>query len=275
MEEPKKDHYFVDSSSLFGSTNLDDSSIRTELQLDQNKDVRPSQTHRSIRLLAFILICIVVPVALYFALRREHSYTYTAMHLSGLVPVTIIIHRTIFERNMDILGVLILAEFVASMVVLLLPGDALEVMSRKAWLAIGNAIVLLLTMIPSQYMRPLLYFAFRDIMRIVKLIFPSDGRYPVDRIAWAWNNLRSYRNCIRSLTIMWMLIFLVTGAVRLGLIYKSTLPQDSLLHTLMLISDVPLGIGIFLTVLIGGIGMRVLVSKRLSEHNIVRNTSDV
>jgi hypothetical protein len=146
-------------------------------------------------------------------------------------------------------------------------------MARKAWLAIGNAIVLLLTMIPSQYMRPLLYFAFRDIMRIVKLIFPSDGQYPADRIAWAWNNLRSYRITIRSLTIMWMLIFLVTGAVRLGLIYKSTLPQESLLHALMLISDIPLGIGILLTVLIGGIGMRVLVSKRLSEHNIVRNTS--
>jgi hypothetical protein len=252
-------------------------------------------------------------VALYFALRRDHSNVYSALHLSGLVPVMIIIHRTIFEHNMDILGVLILAEFVASMVVLLLPGkseqqekvdprqlvamvgpisshlsdhscscwyfsflgDALEVMARKAWLAIANAIVLLLTMIPSDYMRPLLYFAFRDIMRIVKLIFPSDGRYPADRIAWAWNNLRSYRNTVRSLTIMWMLIFLVTGAVRLGLIRKSTLPQETLLHVLMLISDVPLGIGILLTVLIGGIGMRLLVSKRLSEHSIVRNTTGV
>lgn len=312
MEESKKDPYLVDSSSLFGSTNLDDSSIRTELQLDQNKDVRLSRSHRSIRLLAFILLCIVVPVALYFALRRDHSNVYSALHLSGLVPVMIIIHRTVFEHNMDILGVLVSAEFVASMVVLLLPGksekqkkkekpirtashygrlissplitkivvciflgDALEVMARKAWLAIANAIVLLLTMIPSEHMRPLLYFAFRDIMRIVKLIFTSDGRYPADRIAWAWNNLCSYRTTVRSLTIMWMLIFLVTGTVRLGLIQKSTLPQETLLHVLMLISDIPLGIGILLTVLIGGIGMRLLVSKRLAEHNIVRNTSDV
>lgn len=132
MEESKKDQYLVDSSSLFGSTNLDDSSIRTELQLDQNKDVRPSRSHRSIRLLAFILLCIVVPVALYFALRRDHGNVYSALHLSGLVPVMIIIHRTIFEHNMDILGVLILAEFVASMVVLLLPGKSEQQAIKKS-----------------------------------------------------------------------------------------------------------------------------------------------
>jgi hypothetical protein len=153
-------------------------------------------------------------------------------------------------------------------------GDEMEIMTRKAWLAIGNAIVFLLSMIPSRHLRPLLYYAFRDVMRVIRHFVPSDGSSPADRIAWAWSNLECYRNTIRSLTIMWMLIYLVTGSVRLGLIYKSNLPQAELLNIVTLLSELPLGVALLVTILVGGVGMRLLVSKRLSEHNIVRNTSD-
>lgn len=155
-------------------------------------------------------------------------------------------------------------------------GDQMDVLARQAWLAIGNAIVFLLSMVPSHHLRPLLFYAFRDIMRVVRIIAPYKGEYPADRITWAWNNMSCYRNTVRSLNIMWMLIFLVTGSVRLAIIYKSSMTPENTIHIVKLLSDIPLGVALTITILIGGFGMRYVVSKCLSgQHNIVNQTSRV
>jgi hypothetical protein len=122
MEEPKKEQYVIaDSSSFFGSTDQDLSSIRSELQLNHGSNDRNGQTHQLIRLAAAIFLCIIIPIALYFPLKNNMN-VYVALHLSGLVPLMNILHRLMFDRSMDPLGGFVVAEFAASMVVLLLPG---------------------------------------------------------------------------------------------------------------------------------------------------------
>jgi hypothetical protein len=144
-------------------------------------------------------------------------------------------------------------------------GTEMDVVTRKAWLAVGNAVVFLASMIPLQHIRPLLFYVFRDVARITTMIRRPKRAYPVDRITWAWENIMVYRSTLRSLNAMWILIFIVTGAVRLALIYKHSPSADpeQLLHVIKLLSELPLGIAIIITVLIGGLGMTLLVNKYL------------
>lgn len=144
----------------------------------------------------------------------------------------------------------------------------MDVLARQAWLSIGNAAAFVLSMVPSKHVRPFLFYAFRDIMRVARLIVPHEGGYPYDRITWAWNNLPIYRITVRSLNIMWILIFVVTGGVRLGLIHKPTLPPEKLVHIVKLLNELPLGAALLVTIAIGGVGMRCIVSKHLRRISI-------
>lgn len=156
-------------------------------------------------------------------------------------------------------------------------GTELDIATRKAWLAIGNAVVFLASMIPFQHLRPLLFYIFQDVSRVIASIRSQKRIYPTDRPAWAWENITMYRSTVRSLNAMWILIFIITGAVRLALIYKHSPSADPehLLYVVKLLSELPLGIAVVITVLIGGIGMTLLVNKHLMIPGFGIKTTEI
>ncbi|KAG2181405.1 hypothetical protein INT43_008988 [Umbelopsis isabellina] len=253
----------IETVTLSEST-IPDASSNSDLELTRFKSNSSTSNRNIIRTLAAIFMCLVIPITLYFPFRNDFR-VYVALQISGIIPVMSVFHRLLFDRIMDPLGVFVVGEFVASMVVLLLPGTELDIATRKAWLAIGNAVVFLASMIPFQHLRPLLFYVFQDVSRVIASIRSQKRVYPTDRIVWAWENIKIYRSTVRSLNAMWILIFIITGAVRLALIYKHNPSADPehLLHVAKLLSELPLGIAVVITVLIGGIGMTLLVNKHL------------
>ncbi|KAJ2964021.1 hypothetical protein NQZ79_g894 [Umbelopsis isabellina] len=251
-------------SVILSESTIPDASSNSDLELTRFKSSGSTANRNVIRILAAILMCLVIPIALYFPFKNDFK-VYIALQISGIIPLMSVLHRLLFDRIMDPLGAFVVGEFIASMVVLLLPGTELDIATRKAWLAIGNAVVFLASMIPFQHLRPLLFYVFQDVSRVIATIRSQKRVYPTDRIVWAWENIRVYRTTLRSLNVMWILIFIITGAVRLALIYKHNPSADPehLLHVVKLLSELPLGIAVVFTFLIGGIGMTLLVNKYL------------
>lgn len=154
---------------------------------------------------------VVLPLALFHALRAAGVGQWLSLLLSGAAPLLLLAHRLLTQRRADLLMVFTLSILLCGTVIGLLTGDPRLLLARESYLTGLVGLWILATVWTS---RPLIYRATLTLM-------PED-----DAASWrhSWQHDAAFRRVIRLMTLAWGVAFLIDAAARVVMAY--TLPVD-------------------------------------------------
>jgi hypothetical protein len=161
--------------------------------------------------LTTLLVDVLLPVALYYALRAGGVDQVAALLACGAPPavrVAVVLVRT---RRVDTIGALVLAGVALGIATSLMGGDARTLLVRNALLGFAFA---LWTLVSLRARRPLVYGVATSL---------APAREDVLERAWAGDP--SFRRVWRRITVLWGCGLLVQAAASVTM--AATLPVDA------------------------------------------------
>ncbi len=158
-----------------------------------------------------LVLDVVLPLVLYYALRAIGASSWTALVAGAAVPLVRVAVAAATRRRVESAGVFTLTLLAAGTAVGLLTAEPRLLMARESWLTAVVGVWILATL---RARRPLLFTATTGFM-------PAEAA-----AAWhrAWDNSPEFRRTLRGMTWAFGLAFLADAAARIAMAY--TLPLD-------------------------------------------------
>ncbi len=166
------------------------------------------------------------PTALYYLLHANGVSDGTAL-VVGAVPVLIGAgYQLLRHRRPDMLGVVVLATMLLSLLTTVISDNPRELLVRTAWLSLPAGLWTLASLRSAQ---PLCY-------RITLLVLP--GKAAVMRRLYATEPL--FRRAFRNITVMWGVVLLADCGLRIAMSYSLPVPTVPALDTTLTVVTVVL-----------------------------------
>jgi hypothetical protein len=137
-----------------------------------------------------------------------------ALCLSGLPALIGTILNLIRQRSLDVLGAFTLGTLIASVGLTFLTGDARLFLIRESFLTVLFGLICLISLL---FPKPIWYYIIR---------YFTVGKNHEQMIAYnaAWK-FRSFQAYIRTVTILWGVVYTVEFLIRLVLVYTLSIAQ--------------------------------------------------
>lgn len=175
----------------------------------------PSLRSLLIGLWPSILLNVVCVIAVYQLLKHLTSASdLIALALSALPALLATIATLIRQRSLDVLGAFTLVTIVLSMGLSFLAGDARLLLLRESLLTVLFGILCLISL---RFKRPIWFYIIR---------YFTVGNNQEQRMAYdsAWK-FASFRGYIRTVTILWGVVYLVEFLLRLLMVYTLSIEE--------------------------------------------------
>ncbi|GAA2463681.1 VC0807 family protein [Winogradskya humida] len=162
-----------------------------------------------LRALLPTLLDVIVPVILYFILKKLGSSDFWALTLAGVGTGVYALVNTIRRRKLDFIGILVLLEIVLSVGLLFITDDPRLVAIKPAFYTTLTGLYFLFTCVVG---KPIIYTAVTPIA--------TDGD-PVRTKAYAqaWNESRPFRVRERLMTAVFGAGLLIEAVLRIVIVY--------------------------------------------------------
>lgn len=165
---------------------------------------------------------VVLPLALYYALRATGASPWAALLVGAVIPLLRVAVAAVTRRRLETPGVFTLSLLAMGSVVGLLTADPRLLMARESWLTAVVGLWILATMRAA---RPLVYTATITFM-------PDEAATAWQR---AWQTSPSFRRAMRGMTLAFGIAFLTDAAARVAMAYTLPLDLVPLLSVLLLV----------------------------------------
>lgn len=146
--------------------------------------------HRWRALCTPLIVDILLPLVLYYALRTQNVAQWQALLLSSAVPVAHTVGRAVARRRMDFFGLLVAALLAASAALSLISGSPRVLLLKDAGIPAVLGAWILSSLCAS---RP---FPFQFGRRL-------RGPAAEEEAERAWRDLPEFRTALRVLTVLW------------------------------------------------------------------------
>ncbi|KAI8142281.1 hypothetical protein BJV82DRAFT_616185 [Fennellomyces sp. T-0311] len=181
---------------------------------------RKSIVHAFVDLTLHMMFELVLPIALYYALRTFAS-PIVSLVVAGIPPALVVVIKGVRDHKVDMMGLLMLLGFVASVLLALIESDPKLYLLRESAMTSAMGVMLLVTLFPLRWrhsiLRPFMFYVARQIAISSTVMLPADTvRLHWD---WFWTNWLSFRAFFRGLTGLWAIGLLSEFFVRVILLY--------------------------------------------------------
>jgi intracellular septation protein A len=156
------------------------------------------------------LMDILIPLGVYFALRRAGAGNVLALTAGAFVPALRVLLSVVRERRIERLAAFVLAAFALSIALAFVTGNARFVLAKESIVTIVIGVYFLGSLFVGH---PFLYYIMRKFVA---------GSEEEARAKWerAWGNSKEFRHTLRVLTLAWGVGFVAEALVRLVLVYE-------------------------------------------------------
>lgn len=189
--------------------------------MTSQSDVRGTHRGRAASIVTLLLET-VAPLALFYGLRAAGASQWSALLVSGAVPLVLLVYRILTERRVEFRILFTLSILVCGTVVGLLTGDPRLLVARESYLTGLVGLWMIGTLLAA---RPFILTA------TLPLLPDATARSWQD----SWRNDTTFRRAMRFMTLGWGCAFLVDAAARLVMAYTIPLDLVPLLSTLLLV----------------------------------------
>ncbi|KAJ8652013.1 hypothetical protein O0I10_012357 [Lichtheimia ornata] len=181
---------------------------------------RRSIVHAFLNMTMHMMLELVFPIALYYALRTILSPLWSLV-LAGVPTAIMVVIKGFREHKVDMMGLLMLLGFAVSVLLAMVESDPKLYLLRESAMTSAMGLMLFATLIPFRWkkhvLRPFMFYVARQIaVTSTMMLDPPTIRLHWD---WFWRNWRSFRAFFRALTLLWALGLLSEFALRVLLIY--------------------------------------------------------
>ena len=204
--------------------------------------------HHIPRFCLTILVDIILPLVIYFALQKRLKPVY-ALLISGAPPLIMVLIKGIVVRTFDALGFLVFIAFLISALVALITRNPIVLLLEKSMITAILSLVFGITLIPCHcchyrcQIRPLAYYFYQDLVPTKRMevglpssIFANEqmsiDEQPTDTSTsnlsakqevaqvyeWIYRHCSSFRSACYTITSIWSMGFLLEFLARLILI---------------------------------------------------------
>jgi intracellular septation protein A len=157
------------------------------------------------------LMDVLVPLGVYFALRRAGAGNVLALTAGAFVPALRVLISVVSERRVERSAALVLVMFVLSIALAFVTGNARFVLARDSVFTMLVGVYLLGSLLVG---RPFIYYTMR------RFVVAGSEEEAKKRWERAWRNSKEFRHTLRVLTLAWGVGFVAEALVRLVLIYE-------------------------------------------------------
>jgi hypothetical protein len=156
------------------------------------------------------LVDVLVPVGIYFALRRAGVSNVLALTAGAFVPALRVLISIVRERRVAGLAAFVLAVFALSIALAFVTGNARVLLAKESVFTMLAGVYCLGSLFVG---RPFSYFTVRRFVV---------GDEEEAKAEWerAWENSEEFRHTLRVLTLAWGIGFVGETLVRLVLVYE-------------------------------------------------------
>jgi intracellular septation protein A len=177
-------------------------------------DQTPPPTARPFRfamLIPTLLVDVVAPIAIFKLLESFGVSPIWALAGAALAPALNNLRVWIMSRRIEPLGIMVVAFGVIGMVASLVSGNLFYSLIKDSFLTGAFGLVFLVSLF---FGRPLMFYLIRQFVA-----GEDETRNQIWKDLWRY---AAFRSVMRQLTIMWALIYIVEGLVRVGLAMSLT-----------------------------------------------------
>ncbi len=170
-----------------------------------------------------ILLNGVCVIAVYQLVKHFTSASdVTALALSALPALLGTIITLIRQRSIDVLGAFTLITIVASIGLTFLTGDARLFLIRESLLTVLFGVICLISLL---FPKPIWFYIIRYFT-----VGNNQGQMLAYEAAWKF---RSFRGYIRTVTILWGILYTIEFLIRLSMVYTLTISQVLLFSSIL------------------------------------------
>jgi intracellular septation protein A len=157
---------------------------------------------------------VILPIALYYALRAAGTSVYLALLVGAVVPAAVSVATLVRSRTVDQVGAFMLTTLLLGVAVSLIAGSPRFLLAKEAWV---TAAVGAWFLISAGRRRPLAFVFARAML---------EGRSRFSPEPWdaLWDRSTSFRRTFRISSLIWGVGMLVDAAARIVMAYA--LPID-------------------------------------------------
>lgn len=215
---------------------------------------QPPSLRMTIRgLLPSILVNVVLVYLIYTFVKSHTTASDLAALLVSSIPALLGEVVTISrQRQVDVLGIFVLAAFAVTAIVSAIGGDPKLVLIRESFVTLALGVACLVSLLlPRLAPRPLMFYVIR---------YFASGNDPAKAVPFnaRWQH-PSFRRYMRHVTLIWGLVFVVEFLIRLYLVYNLSIQQYLAVGPL-----------VFYAVLFGVIAVTLAYGRRLASQQSVR-----
>jgi hypothetical protein len=225
------------------------------LPMEQPQQKTPTSTHifawhtfkhHLPRFVATIVVDIVLPLVIYFALQKYVNPVY-ALLAAGAPPLVMVIYKAVLHRSFDIIAFLVFFAFIIAGVVAVITKNPIVLLLEKSLVTAVLSLIFGITLIPFQCchancnLRPLVYYFYEDLLPTTReeiglpdslfndrqqtkhedkgLLTKLTGKQEVDQVYnWIYTHCPSFRTSCYVMTAICSIGFLLEFLARLSLI---------------------------------------------------------
>ncbi|KAI9272802.1 hypothetical protein BDA99DRAFT_499227 [Phascolomyces articulosus] len=205
---------------------------------------RRSIIHAFLDMTMHMMFELVLPIVLYYALRTQFS-PIISLVVAGIPPALVVVVKGVRDHKVDMMGLLMLLGFVASVLLALVESDPKLYLLRESAMTSAMGIMLVVTLFPLRWrhriLRPFMFYVARQIAVSGTVMLPPETvRLHWD---WFWTNWLSFRAFFRGLTAIWGIGLLSEFLVRVVLIYTVDEVDDIMYYSNIYMFSVTLCLG--------------------------------
>ncbi|KAI7859482.1 hypothetical protein BDC45DRAFT_496180 [Circinella umbellata] len=205
---------------------------------------RRSIIHAFLDMTMHMMFELVLPIILYYVLRTQFS-PIISLVVAGIPPALVVVVKGVRDHKVDMMGLLMLLGFVASVLLALLESDPKLYLLRESAMTSAMGVMLIVTLFPLQWrhriLRPFMFYVARQIaVSSTTMLSPVSVRLHWD---WFWTNWLSFRTFFRGLTAIWGFGLLSEFLVRVVLIYTIDEVDDIMYYSNIYMFSVTLTLG--------------------------------
>ena len=145
---------------------------------------------------------LALPIILYYALRTQFS-PIISLIAAGIPPALVVVVKGVRDHKVDMMGLLMLLGFAASVLLALVESDPKLYLLRESAMTSAMGIMLMVTLFPLRWrhriLRPFMFYVARQIaVSSTTMLPPETVRLHWD---WFWTNWLSFRTFFRKFVV--------------------------------------------------------------------------
>jgi len=209
---------------------------------------RGNKWKKFLPIVATLVMDIVLPVALYFILKKYLEPVW-ALLIAGAPALIAVILKAILRRQLDIIGLLVFSAFAISGVIAIVTGDPRILVFEKSIVTAVMGVIFGVSLIPIRLkprkkgcgpclngfkLKPLMFYLFKQVLPLGTVQVGEDIVESQDisnKYDWLYKEIRTFRSVVFFVTLLWSIGFMIEFIGRLAMVLSPLSLDDVVLYS--------------------------------------------